>query len=110
MRNSRLLPYETIVQAASGEPEAVNTILQHYRRHIYFSAFVNGQFNPDAEDYITQTLLAAIFKFRFRECRHSPQLNTPPSPAAAKSSKSEKDLLLFSLSVWQNRNPSVVGR
>lgn len=52
MRNSRLLPYETIVQAASGEPEAVNTILQHYRRHIYFSAFVNGQFNPDAEDYI----------------------------------------------------------
>lgn len=25
MRNSRLLPYETIVQAASGEPEAVNT-------------------------------------------------------------------------------------
>ena len=67
MRNSRLLPYETIVQAASGEPEAVNTILQHYRRHIYFSAFVNGQFNPDAEDYITQTLLAAIFKVRFRE-------------------------------------------
>ena len=49
MRNSRLLPYETTVQAASGEPEAVNTILQHYRRHIYFSAFVNGQFNPDAE-------------------------------------------------------------
>lgn len=48
MRNSRLLPYETIVQAASGEPEAVNI-------------------NPDAEDYITQTLLAAIFKFRFRE-------------------------------------------
>ncbi len=45
MRNNRLLPYETIVQAASGEPEAVNTILQHYRRHIYFSAFVNGQFN-----------------------------------------------------------------
>ncbi len=31
MRNSRLLPYETIVQATSGEPEAVNTVLQHYR-------------------------------------------------------------------------------
>ena len=67
MRNSRLLPYETIVQAASGEPEAVNTILQHYRRHIYISAFVNGQFNPDAEDYITQTQLAALFKIRCRD-------------------------------------------
>jgi len=67
MRNSRLLPYETIVQATSGELEAVNAVLQHYQRHIHFSAFVNGQFNPDAEDYITQTLLAAIFKFQFRE-------------------------------------------
>jgi hypothetical protein len=65
MRNSRLLPYETIVQAANGEPEAVNSVLQHYQRNIHFSAFMNGQFNPDAEDYITQTLLAAIFKFRF---------------------------------------------
>ena len=44
MRNSRLLPYETIIQATTGEPEAVNAVLQ---------------------DYITQTLLAAIFKFRF---------------------------------------------
>ena len=41
MRNSRLLPYETIVQAASGEPEAVNTILQHYRRHIYFLSLIH---------------------------------------------------------------------
>jgi len=32
MRNNRLLPYETIVQAASGEPEAVETVLQYYRR------------------------------------------------------------------------------
>ena len=30
MRNSRLLPYETIVQATTGEPEAVNAVLQHY--------------------------------------------------------------------------------
>ena len=40
MRNSRLLPYETIVQAASGEPEAVNTILQHYRCLLYTSRCV----------------------------------------------------------------------
>lgn len=31
MRNSRLLPYETIVKATSGDPKAVNTVLQHYR-------------------------------------------------------------------------------
>ena len=29
MRNNRLLPYETIVQATSGEPEAVGTVLQY---------------------------------------------------------------------------------
>lgn len=27
MRNNELLPYDTIVQATSGEPEAVNTVL-----------------------------------------------------------------------------------
>ena len=26
MRNNELLPYDTIVQATSGEPEAVNTV------------------------------------------------------------------------------------
>ena len=62
MRNNRLLPYETIVQAASGEPEAVGTVLQYYRRRIQCAARVNGRV---AEDYITQTLLTAIFKFRF---------------------------------------------
>ena len=65
MRNNRLLPYETIVQAAAGEPEAVNAVLQHYQRHIRFSALVDGRADKDAEDYITQMLLAAIFKFRF---------------------------------------------
>lgn len=65
MRNSRLLPYETIVQAASGEPEAVNTVLQHYRNRIRYAARMNGQIDQDTEDYITQTLLTALFKFRF---------------------------------------------
>lgn len=65
MSNSRLLPYETIVQAASGKPEAVNTVLQHYRRRIHCAALVNGQIDQDTEDYITQTLLTALFKFRF---------------------------------------------
>jgi len=64
MKNSRLLPYETIVQTTSGEPDAVNAVLQHYQRRIHFSAFVNGQFNPDAEDYIRTKLLESMFKFR----------------------------------------------
>ena len=53
MRNSRLLPYETVVQATTGEPEAVNAVLQHYGRYIRFSALVDGQVDKDAEDYIT---------------------------------------------------------
>ena len=65
MRNSRLLPYETIVQAASGESEAVNTVLQHYRSHIRYAALVNGQIDQDTEDYIKATLMASLFKFRF---------------------------------------------
>ncbi|NCE76435.1 helix-turn-helix domain-containing protein [Anaerotruncus sp. X29] len=65
MRNNRLLPYETIIQAVSGEPEAVGTVLQYYSRRIQCAARVNGRVDQDTEDYITQTLLAAIFKFRF---------------------------------------------
>ena len=53
------------VQAASGEPEAVGTVLQYYRRRIQCAARVNGRVDQDTEDYITQTLLTAIFKFRF---------------------------------------------
>ena len=43
MRNNRLLPYDTIVQATSGEPEAVNTVLQYYSRRIRYTAIVDGQ-------------------------------------------------------------------
>ena len=59
------LPYETIVQATSGEPEALGTVLQYYRRRIQCAARVNGRVDQDTEEYITQTLLTAIFKFRF---------------------------------------------
>ena len=48
MRNSRLLPYETIVQATSGEPEAVNLVLQHYRGYIRYAARISGQADRDA--------------------------------------------------------------
>lgn len=65
MRNSRLLPYDTIVQATSGEPEAVNTVLQYYGRRIRCASCISGQADKEAEDFITETLLKALFKFRF---------------------------------------------
>mgnify|MGYP000034457050 FL=1 len=65
MRNNRLLPYDTIVQATSGEPEAVNTVLQYYSRRIRHAALVDGQADKDIEEYIIETLLKALFKFRF---------------------------------------------
>ena len=30
MRNEKLLPYETIVQATGGEPEAVSCVMRYY--------------------------------------------------------------------------------
>ena len=51
--------------APGGEREAVGTVLQYYRRRIQCAARVNGRVDQDTEDYITQTLLTAIFKFRF---------------------------------------------
>lgn len=65
MRNNRLLPYETIIKATSGEPEAVNAVLQHYRGLICYYSLVNGQIDRDAEEYITEKLLTAIFKYDF---------------------------------------------
>ena len=56
MRNNRLLPYETIIKATSGEPEAVNAVLQHYRGLICYYSLVNGQIDRDAEEYITEKL------------------------------------------------------
>lgn len=64
MKNNRLLPYETIIQATSGEPEAVNLVLQYYMGYIQYAARISGQADRDAEDYITETLLKALFKFR----------------------------------------------
>ena len=65
MRNDRLIPFETIVLATSGEPEVVEEVMRHYRRSIHYAAFYGGTVNTDAEDYITDKLLAAIFKYRF---------------------------------------------
>lgn len=67
MGNPNLLPCETIVRATSGEPEAVDEVLQHYSRQIRVAALENGHVNKDTEDNIKRRLIAALFKFRFDE-------------------------------------------
>ena len=65
MGKHNLVPYETIVRATSGEPEAVDEVLQHYSRQIRLAALENGHINKDTEDSIKQRLITALFKFRF---------------------------------------------
>ena len=67
MGNPNLLPYETIVRATNGEPEAVDEVLRHYGKQIWIASFENGHVNKDAEDNIKQRLITALFKFRFDE-------------------------------------------
>jgi len=45
---SKLLPYETIVKAHEGDPEAVNAVLRHYAGYIRYFSKVNGQVNAYA--------------------------------------------------------------
>ena len=67
MRNPKLVPYETIVKATNGEPEAVDEVLRHYSKRIRIAAIENGHIDRDTEDSIKQRLVAALFKFRFDE-------------------------------------------
>ncbi len=67
MENPNLLPYETIVRATSGEPEAVEEVLRHYSKRIRMAALENGHIDTDTEDSIKQRLVTALFKFRFDE-------------------------------------------
>ena len=49
MRNPKLVPYETIVRATSGEPEAIDEVLRHYSKRIRLASLENGQVNKDTE-------------------------------------------------------------
>ena len=67
MGNPNLLPYETIVRATKGEPEAVDEVLRHYSKRIRIAAIENGHIDRDTEDSIKSRLVAALFKFHFDE-------------------------------------------
>lgn len=71
MKNKKynLLPYETIVKAAAGEPEAVNTVIQTYtsyiKYYIKYLSYFQGSINDDIQDYLKASLMEALPKFRF---------------------------------------------
>ncbi len=60
----KLIPFETIEKAVTGEPEAVNAVLQHYKRHMKYLSMYQGHFNSDIQDSLETQLVKAILKFR----------------------------------------------
>lgn len=64
-RKRNLLPYETIAEAAAGEPEAVNTVIQTYTGYIKYLSCFQGSTNDDIQDYLKSSLMEALPKFRF---------------------------------------------
>ena len=64
-RKYNLLPYETIVKAVAGEPEAVNTVIQTYTGYIKYLSYFQGSINDDIQDRLKAQLIKAILQFRF---------------------------------------------
>lgn len=64
-RKYKLLSYEIIVRAATGEPEAVNTIIQNCIGYIKYLSYFQGSINDDIQDYLKACLMEALPKFRF---------------------------------------------
>ena len=62
---NKLLPYETIVKAHEGDPDAIDTVLSHYAGYIRYSSNVHGKVNTEVEEHIKQKQITALFKFRF---------------------------------------------
>ena len=63
--SNRILPYDTIIEAHEGDPEAVKAVLDRYTGYIRYFSKMNGQVNAEVEEYVKQQLIAALFKFRF---------------------------------------------
>lgn len=60
-----LLPYDTIVKAAKGEPEAVAAVLEKYKGFIRYSSYINGTVSVDMQDFIIERLIQSLPRFRF---------------------------------------------
>lgn len=61
---SQLLPYETIVKASEGDPDAVAAVLSHYAGYIRACSKMDRQINTDMQEYIVQRLIESLLKFR----------------------------------------------
>lgn len=64
-RKHKLLPHEIIEKAAAGEPEAVNTVVQHYTGSIKYLSYFQRSINDDIQDHLKTQLMEALFKFCF---------------------------------------------
>ena len=64
-RKYKLLPYETIVKAAAGEPDAVNTVIQTYTGYIKYLSYFQGSINDGIQDHLKVFLMEALPKFLF---------------------------------------------
>ena len=67
MRNEKLIPFETIEKAVAGEPEAVNTVLLHYRGYSKHLSVFKGHYNAEIKERMEAQLVRAILKFRFNK-------------------------------------------
>lgn len=65
MRNKKLIPFEVIEKAVSGEPKAVDAVLRHYTAYIKYLSIHKGHINDDTQDRLKAKLVEAILKFRF---------------------------------------------
>ena len=67
----KLLPYETIVKAHEGNPEAVEAVLSHYAGYIKYVSMMNGRINANVEEHVKLKLVERLMKFRFdRQPQH----------------------------------------
>ena len=65
LHHEQLLPYETIVKASEGDPEAVAAVLSHYAGYIRTYSKIDGHINVEMQEHIIQKLIESLFKFHF---------------------------------------------
>lgn len=75
MKNKKLIPFEVIEKAATGEPEAIDAVLRHYTAHIKYLSMHKGHINDDTQDRLKTKLVEAILKFRLWVVKRAKSVN-----------------------------------
>lgn len=60
-----MVPFEIVEKAVTGEQEAINAVLYHYRGYIKYRSVFQGHFNTDIQDILEAQLIKAILQFHF---------------------------------------------